>query len=107
MDRSLLCTNVIRLFKFKIKSHLIDESQLNYQSMVILKHWHKLPLVENQIAPANSERFLPLAMTSNPRIQDSRDSLFAFQKPNKIVWTHNKAFKSRIGNDPTAKDVVK
>jgi hypothetical protein len=22
--------------------------------MVILKHWHKLPLVENQIAPANS-----------------------------------------------------
>jgi hypothetical protein len=23
--------------------------------MVILKHWHKLPLVENQIAPANSD----------------------------------------------------
>jgi hypothetical protein len=54
VDRSLLGTNLIWLFKFKIKSHLIDKSQLNYQSMVILKHWHKLPLVENQIAPANS-----------------------------------------------------
>jgi hypothetical protein len=55
-DRSFLGTNLIRLLKFKIKSHLIDKSQLNYQSTVILKHWHKLSLVENQIAPANSAR---------------------------------------------------
>jgi hypothetical protein len=54
VDRSLLGTNLKRLFKFKIKSHLIDKSELNYQSVVTLKHWHELPLVENQIMPTNS-----------------------------------------------------
>ncbi len=54
IDSCLVGRNVTQLFKFKIKSHLIDKTQLNYQSMVTLKHWHKLPLVENQIAPAIS-----------------------------------------------------
>jgi hypothetical protein len=42
------------ILQFKIKSHLVDHSQLKKKTKVTLKHWHKLHMIENQIAPDNS-----------------------------------------------------
>jgi hypothetical protein len=46
------------ILQFEIKSHLVDKSQFKNKSKVTLKHWHKLHLIENQIAPANSVRIM-------------------------------------------------